>query len=351
MTEPTPSNPARARRILLVDDDTAFTDFFKEFLVSRAPGAWVVHTADNYAPALACLKEHAVDLVVLDLTMPVMDGLQLLTLLKRTHPGLPVVILTSSATSENRTQCLQNGATLFFDKADVAGGLEKIYAALESVAATPAEGFHGMLRQVGISDVIQMECLGRKSSILEVTSPKGTGQVFIEEGAIIHAEIGPVRGEPALFQVLALTGGEFLIKPFVKPARRTIDAHWESLVMEAARLFDEASAAPGGTTASAAPESPPPPAPAETPATQRRVQEIVLCSGTGELFYEWQSAGVENRIQLLSLIARISASLVQSLPLTRSDRLEIQAREDRVVILLQQDRRVFVRSAAPPAGA
>jgi hypothetical protein len=209
-----------------------------------------------------------------------------------------------------------------------------------------------MLRQVGISDVIQMECLGRKSSVLEVTSPNGTGQVFIEEGAITHAEIGPVRGEPALFQLLALTGGEFLLKPFVKPPRRTIDAHWESLVMEAARLLDEASAAPGpaGAPEPSAPAGQPPSASAEGAPTRRFPQEIVLCSGTGELFYEWQSGDVESRIQLLNLISRTSASLIQSLPLERSDRLEIETRDDRVVILLQQDRRVFVRSGIRRAG-
>jgi len=345
MTQPPSIKPARARRILLVDDDTAFTEFFKEFLLSRGPGAWVVHTADHYAPALACLKEHSVDLVVLDLRMPVMDGVQLLMLLRRTHPGLPVVVLTSSATPENRAQCLQNGASLFFDKTEIAGGLEKIYAALESVATAPAEGFRGMLRQVGISDVLQMECLGRKTSVLEVNSAQGSGRVYIEEGAIVHAELGTVRGEPALFKLLALAGGEFLLKPFSKPARRTIDAHWESLVMEAARLMDEASAPP--------PAAPPgqeqPGTAGPPPAPPRRVLEIVLCSGTGELFYEWQSPGVEGRIHLLNLLSRISSSVAQSLSLGRSERVEIEAREDRVVVLLQQDRRVFVRSGAQPA--
>jgi DNA-binding NarL/FixJ family response regulator len=352
MTEPSQIKPARAHRILLVDDDTAFTAFFKEFLLTHRPGAWVVHTADNYAPALACLKEHAVDLVVLDIKMPIMDGLQLLTLLKRTHPELQVVILTSSATPEYRAQSLQNGAALFFDKTEIAGGLEKIYAALENVASAPAEGFRGMLRQVGLPDVLQMECLGRKSSVLEVTSPKASGRIFISDGSIIHAEMGTTQGEPALFQLLALGGGEFLLKPFAKPARQTIDAHWESLLMEAARLFDEAAA--GATTSEPAAATPdtiapgvqPAAAPAQPVPSDRRIREIVLCSNTGELFYEWQSADIEHRIQLLNLILKISTSLAQSLALARADRLEIETRDDRIVVLLQQDRRLFVRSGA-----
>lgn len=353
MTGTTPVKPARARQILLVDDSTDFTAMFKEFLLRHRPGAWVVHTADYYAPALACIKEHPIELVVLDLKMPIMDGQQLLTLLKRTHPELQVVILTSCATPENRAQSLQNGAALFFDKTEVADGLEKIYAALEMVASAPDEGFRGMLRQVGLPEVLQMECLGRKSSVLEVTSPKGSGRIYIHDGSIIHAELGLTQGEPALFQLLSFSGGEFLIKPYTQPGRQTIDGQWESLVMEAARLHDEAlGAAPrpaAGPAGAAGPQVPPAPAALPGPsAPARRIQEIVLCSNTGELLYEWQATQVGHRIQLLNQLTKLSTSLAQSLSLSRADRLEIETRNDRVAILLQPDRRVLVRSGNQP---
>lgn len=344
--------PARARRILLVDDDVAFTSFFKEFLLTYRPGAWIVHTADHYAPALACLKENAIDLAVLDIRMPIMDGLQLLTLLKRTHPELQLVILTSSATPEHRAQSLQNGAALFFDKTEIAGGLDKIYAALESVASAPPEGFRGMLRQVGLPEVLQMECLGRKSSVLEVTSPNASGRIFIHDGSIQHAEMGSAQGEAALFQLLGLSGGEFHLKPYSRPARQTIDANWESLVMEAARLHDEAA----GEIVPPESDGPGPDAvkstrAASSVAPRRRIQEIVLCSNTGELFYEWQSSAIESRIQLLQDILKISASLAKSLNQARPDRLEVESQDSRAVMLLQADRRVFVLSADPPPGS
>jgi CheY-like chemotaxis protein len=342
----------RARQILLVDDDAGFTAFFKEFLLTHRPGAWVVHTAAHYAPALACLKQNSIDLVVLDIKMPIMDGLQLLSLLKRTHPELQVVILTSSATPENRAQGLQSGAALFFDKTEVADSLDKIYAALESVASAPTEGFRGLLRQVGLPDVLQMECLGRKSSLLEVSSPKDSGRIYIQDGSIIHAEMGRAQGEPALFDLLGLKGGEFRLKPFAAPQRQTIDGHWESLLMEAARLRDEASAETGsGESVAEMPAAAPAPAqPGRTavpePGVDREIQEIVLCSNMGELFYEWQSADVESRIKLLGDILKVSANLARSLPLGRPERLEIQAEAGRVVILLEPERRLLVRAVS-----
>ena len=340
MTEPLPNKPARTKRILLVDDDTAFIGMFKEFLLSHRPGAWVVHTADHYAPALTCLKENPVDLVVLDVNMPVMDGLQFLTLLKRTHPAIPVVMLTGLATPEHRAASIKNGAALFLDKTEVAGDLTKIYAALENIATAPAEGFRGMLRQVGLPDVLQLECLNRKSSVLEVTASNDAGRIYIEDGAVVHAESRALQGEPALFQLLALRGGEFHLKPFIKPARQTIDGSWESLLMESARQHDEASGAPAeAATAEADARSKTPPA-----GTDRKVEEIVLCSGAGELLYEWQAKNVDRRIQLLDLISNISASFAKTPPLTRGERLEIESPEVRIVLLLQPDRRIFVQS-------
>ena len=334
----------RAKRLLIVDDDTAFTGIFKEFLLAHRPGTWVIHTADHYAPALTCLKENAIDLIVLDLNMPVMDGLQLLSLIKRTHPAIPVVMFTGLATAENRAASLKAGAALFLDKTEVAGDLKKIYAALESIAATPTEGFRGMLRQVGLPDVLQMECLNRKSTLLEVTASSDAGRIYIENGSIIHAESHTQHGEPALFQLLALSGGEFQLKPFTPPPRRTIDGHWESLLMESARLHDEASATTHLTKpVPATPEPEPPPA-----TVARKVVEIVLCSATGELLYEWQPKNVDRRIQLLDLISNIALSFAKTPLLARGERLEVEAPESRVVLLIQPDRRIFVQSVPKP---
>ena len=344
-------NKTAARQILLVDDDVAFTTLMKEFLLLPGRSPWIVHTAENYTEALACLKTNAIDLIVLDIRLPIMDGLQFLTLLKQTHPGLPVIILTNSATEENRAYSLQHGAALFLDKVTVVGGFEGIYSALEAVAAKPVEGFRGMLRQVGLPDVLQMECLGRKSSVLEITGRHAGGRIFIQDGSIIHAECGNLHGEQGLFRLLSLKGGEFRLKPFTQPPRQTIDGHWESLLMEAARLSDEADARTAEESAElAVSDSPETGAVAEVPLTEssltpdRRIEEIVLCSVSGEVLYEWQAQGMERRARLLDLLAEKSAMMSAILPLGHGDRLEIEAYDGRTLMLLQSDRRLFVRS-------
>src|ERR1700761_3984217 len=132
MTPAAPTRAAQSRRILLVDDSPDFTAAVKDFLLAQRDPSWIVHTADNYIEALDCLKTNTVDLVVTDIKMPVMDGLQLLTLLKRSRPSLPIVVLTSVVTPENRAFALQNGAALILDKMEVAANFNSIYAALEA---------------------------------------------------------------------------------------------------------------------------------------------------------------------------------------------------------------------------
>jgi len=332
----------RARQILIVDDDQDFAQMFKDFLVSYRPGAWIVHTADHYAPALTAIKTHSIDLVILDLKMPIMDGLQLLPLLKRTHPELQVIVLTSAALPENRAFCLQNGAALFFDKSEVATGFDRIYAALEAVASAPAEGFRGMLRQVGLTEVLQLECLGRKSSILEISAAGAVGRIYIHDGSILHAEVEEKAGEAALFQLLGYKGGEFQLKPYTKPPRQTIDGHWESLMMEAARVNDEASAGPldahGNVIA--------PPEPEPVAAAERTIQEIILCSTSGELLYEWQAQRIEKRIQFMDEMQNAAHRIGEALDWIRGDRLEIQFAQERMVLLFQSDRKLLVRSVS-----
>jgi CheY-like chemotaxis protein len=339
------ANARRSHRVLLVDDNTEFTDIIKIRLLDKRDPSWIVHTASNYSGALSCLKANLVDLVVLDISMPVMDGLQLLTMLKRSHPALPVVLLSGFITPEKRDYALQHGATLVLSKMDIASGFDSIYPALEAAAETPVEGFKGMVRQVGLCEVLQLECLGRKSSILEIKGPDVSGRIYIAEGSIIHAEAGDIYGEKALARLFGLKGGEFHLRPYIQPSRQTIDGQWEALLMEAAQASDEQAGEQTGPGQPAADFWPQADTPAQADA-DRRVEEIVLSSSTNDVLYQWSSPLAEKRAILLSWLSSRAASVSELLPaLGRPDRLEIREPRSRVVCLLQQESKTFVRLA------
>src|SRR5206468_2253305 len=148
--------------------------------------------------------------------------------------------------------------------------------------------------------------------------------IFIEEGAIVHADYGALVGEVALYGLLALRGGEFNLIVFSEPPHRTISGSWEFLLMESARLSDE--------RAQTGSEAEPTPA-AETGAQARalgesggaeagaRIAEIVLCSGAGEALYEWECKSLERRLRLLEQVEQQAEQLSGLVPVGRFDRL------------------------------
>jgi CheY-like chemotaxis protein len=240
----TETETGKTSQVLLVDDSMAFLELFGGLCTEFAKGSWQIHTAASADLALAVLAERSVDLVVLDIGMPMLDGIQLLGIIKRRYPDIKIVVLTGMATEANRTASLSNGAELFLEKPITADGIKAIFNMLNDLILwTHQKGFSGTLRQVGLQEVIQMECVGRHSSILEVRNPPAHGQIFIEVGAIVHATIGTLAGEKALAKILSLDGGEFRVQPFKAPAERTIQGRWEVLLMEAARVRDEQAAA------------------------------------------------------------------------------------------------------------
>jgi CheY-like chemotaxis protein len=344
LATPPSAQARRSHRILLVDDSPDFTELLKSRLLLKSNPSWIVHTANNYSVALSCLQSNPVDLVVSDIGMPVVDGLQLLTMVKRNHPTLPVVMLSGMVTPERRNYALEQGAALVLDKIDIGSDFDSIYPALEATVEAPAEGFKGMVRQVGLTEVLQLECLGRKSSVLEIVSANSKGSIYISEGSIIHAEAGDFVGIKALARLLGLKGGEFKLKPFTQPAQQSVEGQWEGLLMEAAQASDEqagelAKQEKAGTAVSEAEA-------ASQIGSDRRVEEVVLSSPTNEVLYRWNAPEAEKRVVLLDWLAGKSANACQIFPsLGRPDRMEVSETRSRVICLFQKDHKTFVRVA------
>jgi CheY-like chemotaxis protein len=237
MTSPEQRKP---KQFLFVDDDTGFLDTLRQVFLEMACGSWEILTAANHAEALAWLQKQRFDLVVVDLELPVMDGVQFLRLLARTQPGQQVAVLTGHGSEEKQRACLENGAVVFLEKATTPDGFATIFATLDALTGTATqEGFHGVMRRVGLQEVLQMECLGRKSSVLEISTVQARGQVFICDGSVVHAQCGSFEGEEAFYRLLSFRGGRFNLQPYSEPAKRTISGQYEFLLMEAARLADE----------------------------------------------------------------------------------------------------------------
>ena len=97
-----------ALRVLLVDDHRLFREGLRHLLLEG--GFEVVGEAADGAEGLALAASAAPDLVLMDLNMPRLNGMEATRLLKVAHPDLPVVILTASETDEDLFERLPGDA-------------------------------------------------------------------------------------------------------------------------------------------------------------------------------------------------------------------------------------------------
>ena len=129
---------AKRKQFLLVDDDADCLATLTALLKQMSKGQWAIRTATNHSQALEQLKGEPVDAVVLDVEMPVMDGIEFLRLLGRTHPGQQVVMLTGRVDETTRKTALELGATLYLEKPTTADGFQALHAALDLLRGTQA---------------------------------------------------------------------------------------------------------------------------------------------------------------------------------------------------------------------
>jgi len=197
--------PQKRNKVLFLDDDRSFLDVLKSLMASYAGDAWEIFAARDTGQALGIIQEQQLDLVVVDVHMPVVDGLQFLSLIHRKYPNVLKVVLTGDASEHYRAACLSNGAELFLGKPATAEGWQSVYSTLSQlIRFQPEEGFRGVLRRVGLQDVLQMECLARHSLCLEVSTQAVQGVIVVREGDIIHAEAGGRVGEEAFSYLMSL---------------------------------------------------------------------------------------------------------------------------------------------------
>jgi CheY-like chemotaxis protein/anti-sigma regulatory factor (Ser/Thr protein kinase) len=126
-------------KILVVDDSLVDQRLASKLLQER-PGMTVgekrtgleVVTAGNGKEALAIINRDHPDLVLTDLQMPEMNGLELVDEVKLKHPALPVILMTAHGSEDIATQALQRGAVSYVPKRKLA---DDLLETVESVLA------------------------------------------------------------------------------------------------------------------------------------------------------------------------------------------------------------------------
>ncbi len=129
--------------VLVVDDSLTDRRLVCEYLRKR--GGWNVCDAANGEEALARIEETGPDVVLTDLHMPAMDGLQLVAEMRRHYPGIPVIITTAYGSESAACEALERGAASYVPKTKLA---DRLLETMENVLALArADRMHARLIQ------------------------------------------------------------------------------------------------------------------------------------------------------------------------------------------------------------
>jgi DNA-binding NarL/FixJ family response regulator len=121
----------RQVRVLLADDHTLVRSGIRRILESQ-PGIEVLAEAADGAAALSMVEQTKADVLVLDLNMPGMDGIDVLRAVKVTHPTLKVIVLTMHAGREYVGRAMKGGADAYLLKDSA---VQDLVAAVDAVVA------------------------------------------------------------------------------------------------------------------------------------------------------------------------------------------------------------------------
>ena len=103
-----------AERILVVDDEPNMLRLLKTILMDKT--GYLVFTTNNPLEVGKLLQEESFDLVITDLKMPLVDGLDLIDIVKKVDAKLPIIIITAYGTTETAEEAVQKGAYDFITK-------------------------------------------------------------------------------------------------------------------------------------------------------------------------------------------------------------------------------------------
>ena len=96
-----------SKRILVVDDEKDMLDIIKDRLEAHG---YEVETLTDGLQCIEFLKEHSADLILLDIEMPEMDGIEVLEVVHRDYPHIPVIMLSATTTRATARGTLERGA-------------------------------------------------------------------------------------------------------------------------------------------------------------------------------------------------------------------------------------------------
>jgi predicted regulator of Ras-like GTPase activity (Roadblock/LC7/MglB family)/CheY-like chemotaxis protein len=222
------------KRVLVVDDEEDMLWMLQRNL-NKGMSQVEILAASSGEEALAVLSDKKVNLVITDINMPGMNGLDLLIEVNNRYPDTGVIIMTAYPSNSFERDAMMGGSLRFVEKPFDIKDMRQIVG---DVLKT-SDGFQGTLDGIDLIDIVQFNGLSKATSALKVTTADQEGMIFFKKGEVVHAMCDNTSGEKAFFKILEFQGGNLQNIRGVEPPVVSIQKNIESLLFESAVRNDE----------------------------------------------------------------------------------------------------------------
>ena len=222
------------KRVLVVDDEEDMLWMLQRNLNKGMPDVEIL-AAKSGEEALAVLSDKNVNLVITDINMPGMNGLDLLIEINNRYPQTGVIIMTAYPSNAYKNEAMLSGSLRFIEKPF---DINDMRSAIQQVLKEN-EGFQGTVDGIELMDIVQFNGLSRATAALKVTTTNHEGMIFFKNGEVVHAMCDNESGEKAFFTILGFQGGTLQNIRGVEPPIVSIKKGLESLLFEVALKSDE----------------------------------------------------------------------------------------------------------------
>lgn len=221
--------------ILIVDDEKKIVELLKE-TISKMSKDYKVLAAYNGKEAMAVINKEKIDLLLLDIKMPVMSGVQVLTELHNKKMWLPTIVLTAYNVSDIEVKFQEFGIVDYLSKPlDMVMLKSTIQQVLRN--REQKDSITGM-SLAAILQVLEME---QRTGVITIRMEDKSGRIFFREGRVVDIEAGGLSVEEALGYLLDTTKEDKEISIEYLNHRRTekINKSLTEILLEASRILDE----------------------------------------------------------------------------------------------------------------
>ena len=224
-----PSKEAPQKTVLVVEDDRSTLNLYR--LGLKGLYSFRVLLAENGVQALETLQEHPVDVLVTDLSMPVLDGFRLIAIVSERYPSIRILVMTGVPEAVHQNTPIFLGALRILTKPP------RLSLLMDEIRLASQRKPDGMVRGIALGSLLQLMDWEKKNCTMTVKNGELLGHLYVKDGELIHAAYRDLDPMESAYTILNWVHPEI---EFVDTCRveRTLDLPLTEILLNAAMIKD-----------------------------------------------------------------------------------------------------------------